>query len=69
MPPEELLSGAERVARADIAARRAIREEMWRLKRRAEGHSLPGIDPLAGYIDPGLKEALNIERRRKVAKP
>jgi hypothetical protein len=66
MPPEEPhLTTVERIVRADLAARRAVRRELWELERKAQGNALPGVDPLASYVDPGLMHALGIVRQRR----
>jgi hypothetical protein len=71
MPSEESLTTVERIALADLRARRAVRKELWELERKIAGNALPGVDPLASYVDPGLMHALGIvrQRRRKGAVP
>jgi hypothetical protein len=59
------LTEVEKIILGLIGSRARDRAEAFERERRAEGRSLPGVDPLAGYVDPGLMAALGVERRRR----
>jgi hypothetical protein len=63
--PTVPMTDVERIIVSLIEARRRDRAEAFERERRAEGRELPCVDPLAGYVDPGLVHALGVVRRRR----
>jgi hypothetical protein len=63
--PTASMSDVERVITTLIEARSRDRAETWERQRKTEMRELPGIDPMAGHIDPGLMHSLGVERLRR----